>query len=448
MNYELRTSPSHYHVCGVGGCGMSALAQALLAEGHAVSGSDREWDTGRALPIFDKLTAVGIRRVPQDGTGISETTTGLVVSTAIEEDNPDVLAARKLGTRIYHRAELLAELLEGKRCVAVTGTSGKSTVTGMIGCMLEQLGADPVVVNGAPVLNWSDDDTIGNFRAARELVDPASGWWVVEADESDRSVLRYHPAWAVITNVSKDHFSVAETQQLFDAFAGQVSDGIVDGAKESALRELDSHQSEHGSEFSYAGKTFHVAVPGRHNAENALLSVMLCERLGFSLDRIQVALRSFRGIERRLETVGCAAAVTVIDDYAHNPAKIRAAWQTVQPYYQRVICVWRPHGYGPLISMMTEVADVFTEIGHAAGRVYVLPVYDAGGTADRNVTSETLVEQLHGRGIEAAVVAADVLAETVAAVAQPRDAILVMGARDPGLPKLARQVLHHLRQHP
>jgi UDP-N-acetylmuramate--alanine ligase len=189
-----------------------------------------------------------------------------------------------------------------------------------------------------------------------------------------------------------------------------------------------------------------VNVPGQHNAENALLAVMMCERLGFPLDRVAVALRSFRGIERRLQTVGSSGGVTVIDDYAHNPAKIRAAWQTVQPYYRRTHCVWRPHGYGPLSAMMSELADVFTEIGGGQGTLCLLPVYDAGGTANRRVTSDMLVDQLKGRGVDATLVDEDAVVEALSTTARRRDAILVMGARDPGLPMLARRILQGLSQ--
>lgn len=408
-----------YHFTGVGGVGMSAVAQAALAVGNAVTGSDCRCDgisdLRSQISDLEKLRIAGVSLVPQDSSGITQDLDAVVVSTAIEEDNPDLIAAQKLGLSVLHRSEMLAGLLEGKRCIAVTGTSGKSTVAGMIGWTLSGLGADPTVVNGAPVLGWVDDGHIGNFRAG------GSDLWVIEADESDRSLLNYHPEMAVITNVSADHFDIEETNALFDAFRKKVSGDTIEGPVDV----------EPGVES---------AMRGRHNLENAAVAAALCERLGYARDDVRRVLESFKGIHRRFETVGQAGGITVIDDYAHNPAKIQAAWETARDCGQRVIGVWRPHGYGPLRKMMEDLASLFNELCSGDDRLLVLPVYDAGGTADRSVNSDALVEKVSN----AEYAGPENVADAVGGIAGEGDVVLVMGARDPGLPQLARQIYYSL----
>jgi UDP-N-acetylmuramate--alanine ligase len=431
----------HYHLAGVAGVGMSGVAQALQAQGCDVSGSDRYCDQGEELEVVGKLRNAGIRFFPQDGSGLTRQTRGLVVSTAIEKDNAEILAAQRLGVPVIHRAEMLGKLVADKSCVAVTGTSGKSTVTGMVGWILDQLGADPTVVNGAVVLNWRSDKTVGNVRFGRSDV------WVIEADESDRSLMQYHPDWAVITNASIDHFGYEETVELFRSFTRQVKKGMVSAFDNPGFFEgFAPTLSASGSVFVEQGIEFSVPLPGRHNAENALHAVRLCEKLGFDLRKIAEALATFHGIHRRLEKVGTARGVTVIDDYGHNPAKIRAAWQAVAPYSRRVLAVWRPHGFKPLAVMMDELVQVISGFCRPDDRFYVLPVYDAGGTADRSIRSEMLVEKLKTLKIPADYAAdPEAMVATLAAAARSGDVILTMGARDPALPALARKMLARIR---
>jgi UDP-N-acetylmuramate--alanine ligase len=431
-------SSCHYHFIGVAGVGMSALAQAVQSQGHLVTGSDRYFDSGREMEVIDKLCGMGIRFVPQDGTGITATTRGVVYSSAIEDDNPDILAAKRLGAPLLHRAAMLARLTRGKRCIAVTGTSGKSTVTGMIGWTMDQLGFDPTVVNGAPVLNWVSAERIGNARLGR------SDWWVIEADESDKSLLRFRPDWAVITNASKDHFELDIVERLFHRFSRQVRRGLISTLDSpDLLRDLKIRRTAHGTRFVYRDVPFDVPLIGDFNAHNAFLAVLLCERLGCDLVAVRKALRSFKGIHRRLETAGAARGITVIDDYAHNPAKIRAAWGAVAPYAKRVLAIWRPHGFGPLRLMMEELAAAFGEVRRPQDRLLVLPVFDAGGTANRSVRSEMLVARLTQSDIGAceAVSGYDDALRRIRAIARPGDVILSMGARDPGLPELARRIV-------
>jgi UDP-N-acetylmuramate--alanine ligase len=428
-----------YHFTGIAGVGMNALAQVVLARGWRVTGSDRYADRGLDLEVLAQLRRLGAAIVPQDGAAVNERVQAVVVSTAIEADNPDWVAARRQQIPVLHRAELLAALVAGHECIAITGTSGKTTTTGIIGWLLEQLGEDPTVVNGGVVLNWAGPERIGNVRLG------AGRRWVVEADESDRSLLRFNPVWAVITNLSADHFSLAETETLFAEFRRQVTGGIVEGAELANLwRARPPVVTASGSRFEYGGTPFTVPLAGRHNAANALLAVILCERLGYPLSAVRDALAGFKGIQRRLEQVA-AGSIRVYDDYAHNPAKITAAWQTVADGHRRVLGMWRPHGFAPLRQMRAELAAAFAAVCRSEDRLFLLPVYYAGGTATKAVDSAALAEDVAQRGVRVSL-APDYerLEDDIARLAAPGDAVLVMGARDPELPRCARRLAARL----
>jgi len=419
---------------------MSALAEFLLGRGCRVTGSDRDLDSGRDLSVLRTLRRAGVELLSQDGSGVRERPDALVVSSAIESGNPELDEAEALGVPVIHRAQVLAEAARGQECIAVAGTSGKTTVTGMIGWILEQAGRDPTVVNGGSVIGWAGDDRLGSVRVG------ASGTFVVEADESDRSLLAFEPARAVITNVSKDHFGEEETEALFAAFRARVTGDVICGAgDDGALRNLDPQLGPEGCSFSHGGVSFRIGLPGRHNAENALLAAALCDTMGVGLGESAAALSGFRGIARRLQTVGRVAGVTVVDDYAHNPAKIRAAWTALAPYHERVTAVWRPHGYGPLAAMMDDLVVLFGSLVGAGDSLCILPVYDAGGTADRSVRSDTLVARLEAQGLN--VHSAECFDEAERLVVQtcsPGSAALVLGARDPDLPDFCVRLLEAL----
>lgn len=434
----------HIHVAGVAGVGMSALAQALAWTHARVTGSDRYFDQGLPLPIFDTLRAGGVEIVKQDGAAVAARTEAVVYSTAIEEGNPDFLAAKQAGVPLKHRAAVLAELARGRTVLAVAGTAGKTTTTGMLGWALEQLGADPTVVNGGALVDWADAAQVGNVRRGGE-----NAPWVIEVDESDRSLLNFHPEWSILTNISQDHFPLAEVQELFRAYAAQVKTGVVCGAGVAAglgtpvakVVEVAARpaQTPEGSSTVWRGVKLVVRQPGAHNALNALLAAELCAQLGHAPENIAAALARFGGIQRRLERVDRGGPVRVFDDYAHNPAKIAAAWSAVAAPGKRVLAAWRPHGFGPLRATLDPLAETFAAACRAQDKLWLLPVYDAGGTADRATNSDALVARLQARGVPVEFARDyEALGSELAAQARPGDTILVMGARDPRLPVFAR----------
>ena len=410
------------HLVGVGGVGMSALAQALLDAGAAVTGADRALGGGSgARPaVLATLARAGVRLFPDDGSGIGPDTARVVVSTAVEETNRYLQRARARGIPVVHRAAALAELLAPRRLVAVAGTCGKSTVTAILGHLLAESGFDPVVVNGAQVVGWDAGGMrVGSARKG------AGAYAVAEVDESDKSLVAFRPYAAVVTNASADHYSKAEMDAVFDAFVRGAPGPVVDGRRTPIVP-------------SAVART--VPLPGEHNAVNAECALRMAAALGADPARLAAAIRTFPGVERRLQRVGACGGATVYDDYAHNPEKLHAMLTTLQAAYPKGVAVaWRPHGYAPLRKMLEALAAMFRAALRPCDELLVLPVYDAGGTTDRALNSDALVARLNGspvrlvEGLEGA-------EAHLRTHAPAFGALVVAGARDPGLPVLARRL--------
>lgn len=420
------------HLVGIGGVGMSALAEALLDTGAEVSGSERFLDQGRPLPVLDVLRRQGATILPQDGSGVSTDVSAVVVSTAIEPDNPDIVAAKRLGIPVEHRSQALANALAGKRLIAVAGTCGKSTITSMIGHILDVAGLSPAVVDGAPCVNWHSATRTG------AVLRGTGDFCVVEVDESDKSLLNFFPEYALISNCSADHFCLEESEALFDTFLTQVSGSFLDGRHDTeSVPEIT--ESTWSCNFSFRGSVVTLPQPGRHNAVNAWHAARLAEMLGVSAATSARALATFHGIKRRLELIGVRPdGVHVIDEYAHNTEKIRATLQTLQSRSTRTLALWRPHGYGPLEKMLDSLTCMFTDTLRPDDRLFLLPVFDAGGSAKRTIQSDVL----HRRLVEAGV-RCELLPDHPAVIRRirelvaPGDVIVTMGARDPDLPETA-----------
>lgn len=420
------------HIAGIGGVGMSALAQALLDQGHRVTGSDRLLDHGDLTPILRCLKGQGVQFSPQDGSGVTEETAQLVISSAIEEDNPELVKAHALGVEVVHRAKALARAMSGHQLIAVAGTCGKSTVTALLGHLLAEAGEDPQVVNGAEVVGW------GRNGARMGSVRSGSGKWaVVEVDESDKSLMAFDPAHAIITNASADHFGLAEAESLFADFRDKVPGVVIDG-REGVKAPQDIDLTGWRGSFTWEGVRYAVPMPGYHNVLNSWYAVRMALALGCDAERLAAGLACFPGVIRRLQKVGHCGDATVIDDYAHNPQKLSAAWETLAAAFPKGICAaWRPHGYGPLRKMGDALAEMFAKVCRPQDRLLILPVYDAGGTANRTVHSDQLVQKLEGK-INVSLVPDLELAETeMRAASKEIGALVTFGARDPGLPRLA-----------
>ncbi|HYE27100.1 MAG TPA: Mur ligase family protein [Allosphingosinicella sp.] len=459
-----------YFFCGIGGSGMLPLACIVRARGHEVAGSDRSLDQQRLGDKFDYLRRLGIDLHPQDGSGLSRPEQLLVTSAAIEETVPDVVKARTLGCERLTRPQLLGELFNAAPIgIAVGGTSGKSTTTGMIGWILHSAGRDPTVMNGAVMKNFVSEEA--PFASA--LVGRGDAF-VSEVDESDGSIALYRPKVAVLNNVTLDHKSLEELRNLFRDFALKaekvvlnlddeetrllaaalpperlVTYSLDDEAADLAARSVV--ELPFGVEFDVVDRrggdiaSIRLQVPGRHNAANALAAIAAAQAAGVRLAEAAEALGRFAGLRRRFELFGVANDVTVIDDFAHNPDKIAATLATLHAFPGRLLVFFQPHGFGPLRVMRKELIDCFAE-KLAEDDVLILsdPVY-FGGTTDRSVGSGDIVDGVRAAGRKAEHVAdRDACGKRLVALARPGDRIVVMGARDDTLSQFAHELLDRL----
>ncbi|MBQ9693239.1 MAG: hypothetical protein IJV69_00585 [Kiritimatiellae bacterium] len=424
------------HFIGIGGVGMSALAQAFLDRGCRVTGSDRLLATGQMTPTLATLQAQGVHLCPQDGSGITDATTTVVYSTAIEDDNPDYVKAQNLNIPLLHRSNALAHLSEGHRFIAVSGTCGKSSVTAMLGHLLTVCGKDPTIVNGAEIAGLDNGGTrIGSVRTA---VTPG-GFFVAEADESDRSLMTLTPTDVIVTNASGDHFPKEEAETLFNAFKAKATGVVID--TRGLEPEHDFTTCGWETHFLWRGHPCCLPMPGAHNVANAKVALEMAAAVGCNEATLATAFSTFRGIRRRLERTGCYNGATVIDDYAHNIEKLAAVWQTLIQVFPKGVCgVWRPHGYAPLRKMCAGLAEMFAQVVRPCDQLLLLPVYDAGGTADRSVNSDALFEQLHHRCPVQLVATLDEAEMALQRFAAPDTALAIFGARDPGLSALAHRL--------
>lgn len=455
-------SESKYHFVGVGGSGMSGIAQVMRGKGHRVTGSDRSMDNNRSAGLFEKLRAQGIGLFPQDGSGVDAETFRVVVSTAIEESNPDIAAAKKHNIPILKRADLLAELVNGKRGVAVGGSSGKTTSTAMTAWVLEKGGLDPTVMNGGIIKNYVSEQLIGNAKGGHSDV------VCVETDESDGTIVNYRPEVGAITNVSKDHKEISELVELFRTFAGHTERTLIlnadcpilaeariahkhivtFGVKNAAdFRACDIACRGFASAFRVNGAPYRLNVAGAHNVENALVAIAAGREMGVAPERIAEALADFRGVGRRMDLIGEARGVKVIDDFAHNPAKIEAAFAAVQPFAKRVLAIYQPHGFGPTKFLRNEFGGSFARALRPQDILCLPKIYYAGGTADKTISSEDIVKDVVAKGRHAVSIPErpDVV-HAIAEEAKAGDVILVMGARDDTLTDFCRDILKTLER--
>jgi UDP-N-acetylmuramate--alanine ligase len=454
--------------CGIGGSGMLPLALILKGAGAEVAGSDRSRDQDRTPEKFAWLESLGFKLFAQDGSGIRSSDQVLVASAAVEDTVPEMVRARELGCPRMSRAELLARLFNVAPCgIAIGGTSGKSTVTGMTGWIMDRAGRDPTIMNGAVMKNYASPDA--PFASARV---GQGGVFVSEVDESDGSIALYRPSVAVLGNVSLDHKSLEELRELFGNFLGQAEVSAVnfDDAEAAELAPRAQCLVSFGIDHAEAmlgivpgsivegpaslsatiedrrdgGRTaLALKVPGRHNLANALAAIAAANAAGVPVAEAVHALASFAGLARRFDIVGTSpAGVTVIDDFGHNPDKVAATLATLKAQPDRVIAFFQPHGYGPLRQMGAELAETFARLlGPDDVTILCDPVY-FGGTVDRSEGSERIVRLITEAGGWAEHIPARAdCAARIAALARPGDRIVIMGARDDTLSAFAREIL-------
>ncbi|OGW48461.1 MAG: hypothetical protein A2078_10040 [Nitrospirae bacterium GWC2_57_9] len=440
------------HFTGIFGSGMSALAQYLRFQGITVSGSDRFHANEDTAFIRQSLEGLGCSIVLQDGSGVTADTDVVCISTAIEDSNPDIAAARERGIPVIHRSDLLSALMAAKKSIAIAGTSGKSTVTAMIFEFLSACEKSPSLISGAGLRRLEKQGLIGNaYGGGSDLL-------VVEADESDGTLVKYRPAAAVILNVSKDHKSVDEIAALFETLVSR-SSWTASNADDPVLASLPANvrfgrngsgswRPDHAEllpasvKLVRGGAEYHLPLPGEHNLENLCAALCVCEHFGCEPRALAEAVRNYEGVARRFAVTGTRQNVHVVDDFAHNPAKIAAVVRAARGLSGRIIAVYQPHGFGPTRFLKDEYISTFRAAFRQQDSLYLLPIYYAGGTAQKNISSDDIINGLGPVPFIARTVKdRDELLARLKTDAKPEDCVLIMGARDPSLPGLVKKVV-------
>ncbi|RZU42828.1 UDP-N-acetylmuramate--L-alanine ligase [Edaphobacter modestus] len=430
------------HFIGIGGIGMSGIAEILLTMGYTVSGSDL-----RRSAVTERLVGLGARVFEGHAAANAAGSDVVVTSSAVSAGNPEVLEARAQKIPVIQRAEMLAELMRLKYGIAVAGMHGKTTTTSMVASVLAAGGLDPTVVVGGRVNALGSNARLGNSR-----------YLVAEADESDRSFLKLSPVLGVVTNLDREHMDcyrdMADVESAFVEFMDRVpfygaavacvDDGLLRGVLPKVRRRLYTYGEsgeadfrvtmleKNGQGFSrfevgYRGAVlgpFALHVPGKHNVMNATAAVAIGMLLGVAPEQIVVGLDGFRGVERRFQVKGTVRGVTVVDDYGHHPTEVLATLRAARECgYGRVLVLFQPHRYSRTRELMREFADSFGD----ADRVEILDIYAASEAPIAGVSGEALANAVGREGVEYAGSMAEAV-EALAREAREGDVIVTMGA--------------------
>ena len=444
-----------FHILGIGGIGMSAIAEILRAKGYTVQGSDQK-DSANVKRLRTKGIRVFVGHDPVNLVGARY----VVISTAVKADNPELMAARAKGIPVIRRAEILAELMRLYSSISVTGTHGKTTTTSLIAHVLKDTGLEPTVITGGIINDWGSNARLG-----------AGPWMVVEADESDGTFIKIPTQIGVVTNIDPEHLdyfgSVENMHREYETFFRNIpfyglavtcTDHPVaremierlnlrrDGRRlltygTSADADLRLHQvriegrntifdAALGERMMGGARRlegWRVPVPGHHNALNALAAIAVCAEAGLPDEAIRESLARFAGVKRRFQSTGSWNGVEIYDDYGHHPVEIAAVLKAARNGFKgRVIAVCEPHRY-------TRVRDLFSEFSQCfqdADAVIVAPLYSAGEKAIDGISSQALADGIRQAGHASVTVAANVseLAPAIRSLARPGDMVLCFGA--------------------
>lgn len=444
---------------GVAGVGMSAIAQYLQGIGKNVSGSDRYFHPDEYNKTKTQLETEGISCFLQDGSGITEKTDLVVVSTAIEDTVYEVQKAKELGITIIKRSELLSIIAKSKRTIAVAGTSGKSTTSAMLFQILLDAGWDPSVISGAGLTSIIKKGKIGNAYVGK------GDWLIIEADESDGSVVQYHPEIGLLLNVDKDHQEIDELMDLFGQFKKNTTGLFVVNQNNKYSKQLstDANQDfgfennksgynatnfvQDGFQLSFQlrNQVFKMNAIGQYSVENATAAVAVLHQIGIDLETCAKSLENYEGIYRRQQILGNKNGVWVIDDYAHNPAKCAASIRACQPLSNKVIAWFQPHGYGPTRFLRKDFVDEISQALRPNDEIWMSEIFYAGGTAVKDISANDLVNDIKIKGSKSHFVEdRNNLSKELKKVLKSGDVLLLMGARDPGLEDFCKDLYENL----
>ena len=455
FNTEMYTNSSNIFFIGIAGTGMSAIAQYLKASGKNISGSDRQFQKDIFNENRAALELVGITCFEQGAGGVTADIDLVVVSTAVEDTVPEVQEAKRLGKPIVKRSELLAEIVLTKKTIAIGGTSGKSTTSAMLYEILFHAGLKPSIIGGAGLTRLIQEGKVGNAAYGE------GEWLIIEADESDGSIVQYRPEIGVLLNIDKDHQDLDELVRLFGIFRTNSKHFIVNLAhslsaslSKKSIFDFDCNEQskaymnatgfhQKGSMISFYVEehSFVIHSPGRHTMENAMAALAVAHSLGIQWEVCADALRNYEGIYRRHQVYGEKNGVILVDDFAHNPVKCARSIEACQPLAPKLIAWFQPHGYGPTRFLRHDFVEEIAKVVRPQDEIWMSEIYYAGGTAVKDISANDLIKDLTAKGVNAFFVAdrKDLL-ETMRPHFTPSTTLLLMGARDPSLGEFAKQV--------
>lgn len=437
------------HFVGIGGIGMSGIARLLLQKGMRISGSDSK-ESVNVKALRELGAHIHIGHSPENVHEAAE----VITSTAIRPDNPEVMEARNLKIPVIHRSKKLAQLVNSHRGITIAGTHGKTTTSSMVATVLSHAGYGPSFVIGGIINTFADNARSGDTE-----------WFVIEADESDGSLVEYHPEIAILTNIELDHIDYyRDTTHLHEIFAQYVQNVKQGGqtiycSDDAGASRLVGHSigmdrefvayglnegadiTAHDLNFPGLGSSFEVRhfgevlgrvrlqVPGRHNVQNSLAAIAVGQRLGLTFEQITAGLYEFRGVQRRFQIIGRNEQYTFVDDYAHHPSEIQATLSAARASHdQRIIGIFQPHRY----SRTQSLANAFGAAFANADEVVITDIYGAGEDPIPEVTSDLIVQRLRENNHPSVhfVGGLESVEEFVAGMIRPNDLVITLGAGD------------------
>ena len=453
MTYINISNTNNYFFIGIAGDGMSAIAQYLSGTGKNVSGSDRQFSSENKIIRKIQLENAGIKCFPQNTSGLHSDIDLAVISTAVEPTVPEYIKALELGIPIVMRSDLLAAISKSKRTIAVSGTSGKSTVAAMIFHIMNENGYNPSLITGAGLVSIQETGKIGNAVSGK------GDYLIIEADESDGSLVKYRPEVGIILNIDKDHKELDELDELFSTFVKNSKTLIVNNSQERSKKFSNNLKNDFGysetcgykiSEFKQTG--FHISFKindvyfelnqiGKHNAENVAAAVAACSLAGISVEDSAKAIKTYKGIYRRHQIIAQKNGITIIDDYAHNPAKLAASIKACQFKNSKLIVWFQPHGFKPTNFLRSEFVKEISKALRKDDEIWMSEIYYAGGTVSKDISSKDLINDISENGKKAFFI--KVRKEFPGKITnklKTGDVVLLTGARDPSLKNFAEFV--------
>lgn len=449
---------------GICGSGMSPLAQLMKLRGNDIIGTDRAFETDPNGVAFMRKAYedMGIKIMPQNGSAITKDVNTLYISTAVEDTSPEIVKAKELDIPIITRPTLLAQVFEEyKHGIAIGGTSGKTTTTAMVGYILNELGKKPCMINGGLLKNYENQKILPN------LIYNESDICVIEADESNGTIQDYNPYITLINNISVDHKPLPEIVEIFTNVSKKARYGLILNADCEHTKKLANPNIKNiffsikdktadfyaydikplvdGVEYKIANKTFKLPIIGDFNVANAIAAIAVCSLVGVDQFDAAKVLENFQGTKRRLEIIGSKNDITVINDFSHNPEKVKAAIQALKAHQGRLIIMYQPHGFASQKLYGNQIIDSFAETLNNDDIVLIPDIYYIGGTADNSIHSTEAVEHGKKLGLNIHYTETKMGAKNhIIQNARPGDRIIIMGARDYGLENLCKEILKEL----